>query len=82
VEWTEWVHSGLGEGARPKHQAADGQVREMGDPFDIGGVPMNFPGDPEAPAEEVINCRCVRIARSGPDAGDIIGGDDNPEIPF
>lgn len=81
VEWTEWVHSGLDEHARASHMAADGQVREMGEPFDIGGVPMRFPGDPEAPPGEVINCRCVRIARSGPDTTDTVGND-SEEIPF
>ena len=36
----------------------------------------------EAPAEEVINCRCVRIAKSGPDTGDIVGNDDDGEVPL
>jgi hypothetical protein len=27
--------------------------------FTIGGVPMLYPGDPEGPADETINCRCT-----------------------
>lgn len=27
--------------------------------FMVGGVKMKFPGDPSAPADEVVNCRCV-----------------------
>ena len=81
IQWTQWLHSGLSDHARMTHQAAHEQIREMGEPFDIGGVPMKFPGDPEAPAEEVINCRCVRIAVAGPDQEDIEGGN-NDEIPY
>lgn len=81
VEWTEWV-SAQDERVRHTHRDADGQVREMGDPFLVNGHEMAFPGDPEAPAEEVINCRCVRIAKSGPDTGDIVGNDDDGEVPL
>lgn len=31
----------------------------MDEPFDVGGVQMNAPHDDSAPAEEVVNCRCV-----------------------
>lgn len=81
VEWTQWLHSGLSDNARPSHVAANNQVREMGEKFDIGGVPMAYPGDPEAPASEVVNCKCVRIAVPGPDPGDI-EGNENTDIPY
>lgn len=29
------------------------------DPFIIGGAPLDHPGDPSGPPEEVINCRCT-----------------------
>jgi HK97 family phage portal protein len=75
VQWTQWLHSGLLDHARLTHQAAHEQIREMGEPFDIGGITLRFPGDPEAPADEVINCRCVRIAVAGPDQEDIEGNE-------
>jgi hypothetical protein len=75
VQFTQWLHSGLTDHARISHQAAHLQIREMGEPFDIGGVPMMFPGDPEAPADEVINCRCVRIAVADPEQDDIEGNE-------
>jgi hypothetical protein len=44
---------------RPSHAAADGQRRPKGQPFDVGGAKLMRPGDPDGPADEVINCRCV-----------------------
>ena len=53
---------------RLSHFAADGQTVEMEEPFVIGGgftqVPptaLRFPGDPDAPAREIVNCRCVPL---------------------
>lgn len=45
---------------RPSHRAADGDTIPLRDFFQVGtpAVPMRYPGDPFAPAEEVINCRC------------------------
>lgn len=54
----EWVASG-GERTRSTHAAASGQVRGMQEPFEVGGVPLMYPGDPNGPADETINCRCV-----------------------
>jgi uncharacterized protein with gpF-like domain len=47
------------ERTRPDHVAADGQTVEMDDAFQVGDSSMQFPGDPTAPADQVINCRCV-----------------------
>jgi Phage Mu protein F like protein len=44
---------------RQSHRDADGQRREMDEPFSVGGSSLAFPGDPNGPAREVINCRCV-----------------------
>lgn len=47
------------ERVRASHSDADGQIRLLGDPFDVGGSEMQYPGDPAAPADETINCRCI-----------------------
>lgn len=48
------------ERTREWHAAADGQIRDVNDPFDVGGEPLMFPGDREhGSAENVIQCRCV-----------------------
>jgi hypothetical protein len=47
------------ERTRESHSLANGQIVEVDEPFNIGGASLMYPGDPEGPAEEVINCRCV-----------------------
>jgi len=44
---------------RPSHVDANGQEQAFKDPFDVGGTQMNAPHDDTAPAEEVVNCRCL-----------------------
>jgi HK97 family phage portal protein len=44
---------------RETHADADGQEVAMDEKFTVGGVEMDQPGDPTAPAEEVIQCRCT-----------------------
>lgn len=46
---------------RPAHAAADGQQAAVGEPFVVGGFPLQHPGDPTAPPDDVINCRCTAI---------------------
>jgi uncharacterized protein with gpF-like domain len=53
----EWL-SASDERTRASHLAADGQIVGKDDAFDIGGVGLMYPGDPEGPPEETINCRC------------------------
>lgn len=63
-----WNDSGDDGRTRPAH--LNMQVREVpvGEPFiDGNGVPVRFPGDPDAPPETTTNCRCrlsVRILLS------------------
>lgn len=44
---------------RDTHAELDGKVALQGEYFP--GSPLRYPGDPTAPAREVINCRCVLI---------------------
>jgi hypothetical protein len=49
---------------RETHRDLDGQVRQLGQPFQSpSGAQLRYPGDPLAPAAEVINCRCHRTFR-------------------
>lgn len=58
VEKKEWL-TARDEKVRPTHQAADGQVVGINEPFNIGGSALMFPGDPSGPPGEIINCRCT-----------------------
>jgi Phage Mu protein F like protein len=51
---------------RASHRALDGVTIPLYQPFNVGGFPMLFPGDPQGPPDEVINCRCdVAIVNEG-----------------
>jgi hypothetical protein len=54
----EWVtmHD---KDVREAHQDVEGQQRPPGEPYEVAGVPMLYPGDPSAPIELWINCRCT-----------------------
>lgn len=46
---------------RDSHVEMDGQEVAMGEMFITGnGVALEFPGDPNGPPDEIINCRCWR----------------------
>lgn len=46
---------------RPTHRSAEGQIRLIEEPFQVGGYLLMFPGDTSlgAPASETANCRCA-----------------------
>lgn len=47
---------------RDTHAEMDGQERDLFTPFEsLSGALLMYPGDPEAPPDEVINCRCVLL---------------------
>jgi uncharacterized protein with gpF-like domain len=62
----EWIaaHDHRTRGVNPKdhadHYNLDGQVVDIDGKFrdPINGHELSFPGDPEAAAEDVVNCRC------------------------
>jgi uncharacterized protein with gpF-like domain len=41
------------------HLAADGQVQDIDEPFDVGGEQLMYPGDPAGSPGNTINCRCT-----------------------
>ena len=53
----EWLTAMDGR-QRDTHGAANGQTVPIDEPFSVGGYQMMHPGDGNAPAEEVCNCRC------------------------
>lgn len=56
----EW-HTREDERVRETHRHADGQVRILGEPFDVGGYPLRYPCDPLAPPSQTRWCRCWLI---------------------
>jgi hypothetical protein len=53
------------ERTRETHVEANGQEVSLNEFFDVGGYEMLYPGDPDGPDEEVINCRCTVIYSGG-----------------
>jgi uncharacterized protein with gpF-like domain len=43
---------------RTDHHLVDGRTVPFYQPFPVGAGHLMFPGDPNGPADEVINCRC------------------------
>jgi Phage Mu protein F like protein len=60
-----WLNAHDGR-VRPSHAAAGGQVVPMDAPFSVGGFDLMYPGDPQGPAGEVINCRCTYTVEDPP----------------
>ena len=56
----QWDAS-LDSRTRESHAIVDGEIRELDKPFSNG---LMFPGDPDGPAAEVINCRCALLQRA------------------
>ena len=55
MEWVTMHDSDV----REAHRHTDGQQRPIGDKFSVDGHEMIGPGDPSAPIELWINCRCT-----------------------
>lgn len=58
--WIKIWRTNLDGRERPSHHKADNQTVGLRDFFQVGTppVPMLYPGDPRAPAKEVVGCRC------------------------
>ena len=53
----EWIAAA---DKRTRQSHIDAEVQRVGpdEPFIVGGAALMYPGDPNAPPEETINCRC------------------------
>lgn len=69
VQWKQWLTSGNAN-VRAAHAEANGQIVKIGDPFIVDDEELDYPGDPEGSAGNVINCHCVSIAVSKGPEGD------------
>lgn len=56
----EWI-SAIDDRTREDHVIADGQVISHAETFVVGGEALEYPGDPAASPENVINCRCAVV---------------------
>lgn len=57
-------NTALDERVRGSHRAMHGQERGANEPFTSGdGYSLLYPGDPNAPGSETIQCRCVASTR-------------------
>lgn len=55
-----WVAT-LDDRTRDTHQELDGQEVDVNEPFEVDGMEIMYPGDPNAEPELVYNCRCSMI---------------------
>lgn len=62
IPFKEWL-TARDDKVRAQHVSADKQRVPVSDPFIIDGESLMSPGDPSGSAENVINCRCVAVAR-------------------
>jgi SPP1 gp7 family putative phage head morphogenesis protein len=46
---------------RPDHAEANGQTVALDEMFQVGDAELLYPGDFNAPPEQIINCRCVAL---------------------
>ena len=44
---------------RHEHRLLDGQRQKVGEPFEVEGEKIMYPGDPSAPGHLIYNCRCT-----------------------
>ncbi|NEZ40276.1 phage minor head protein [Paenibacillus alvei] len=58
VTGKKWRSAG-GSRTRKTHRKANGQVKPLDEPFEVGKSKLMYPGDPSGEAKEIVNCRCT-----------------------
>lgn len=66
--WKEWLAT-RDPRTRDDHWLADGQVVRVDSVFMVGGHPLRYPGDENAPASQTVNCRCTLLLLDEPPDG-------------
>lgn len=56
----QWRH-GTSKMPRLTHLAAEGQIRNVDEPFLVGGEKLMYPRDPAGSAKNIINCSCFSV---------------------
>ena len=57
----QWFHGENVRVPRPSHLAVVGQIRNVAEPFDVGGEQLMYPRDPGGSARNTINCSCYTV---------------------
>ena len=60
-EFKEWF-TALDEKVRADHIGMHGKVIKVTEVWIVGGSPLEYPGDWNGAAGQVINCRCIEVA--------------------
>lgn len=68
------------ERVRAAHRDANGQLQLLGDPFDVGGTPVQYPGDPAAPLSLTVNCRCILRMSAAPSERTASMNEPDPDV--
>lgn len=58
----KWISARDGR-VRDSHQSLNGETRKIGETWQGKYGDLRYPGDPQAPAGDVINCRCIVTRR-------------------
>lgn len=59
VTHVQWITARDDGDRHPSYPNLDGQIRRLGDSFEVGTALLEYPGDLNGDPGETINCRCV-----------------------
>ncbi len=84
VQWKQWITSD-DDRVRDTHVKLHRSRVRMDKPWIVGGAKMMHPCDPNGPAKEIINCRCIHGPSQPPvdsTLDDVEGNNPDLQIPF